>query len=70
MRVEERMLELEIKLIDEFKLTLPPEAYPWNGLSRTNQGALARESTAGRAQAAVRQDVRHFVRRVLRPWRK
>ena len=36
-RVEERMLELEIALIDEFKLTLPPETYPWDGLSRADQ---------------------------------
>lgn len=35
-RVEERMLELEIALINEFKLTLPPEIYPSDGPSRAD----------------------------------
>lgn len=52
LRVEERMPELEIELIDRFKLTLRLETYPWDGLSRANQGSLASERAAGSAQAA------------------
>ena len=70
-RVEQRMLELEIKLIDDFKLTLPPETFPWDGLSRADQ-----VHWRGRALRVVRrrrvwQDIRGFVRRVVTlRWRR
>ena len=31
---EVRLLELEIRLIDEHQLTLPPATYPWDGIRR------------------------------------
>ena len=65
MRVEERMLELEIRLIDEFKLTLPPETFPWDGLSRTDQVHWRRRAMRGARRRRVRQDVRDFLRRIL-----
>ena len=65
MRVEERMLELEIVLIDEFKLTLPPETYPWDGLSRTDQVHWRRRALQEVRRRRVWQDVRGFSRRVL-----
>ena len=71
-RVEERMLEMEVALIDEFKLTLPPETYPWDGLSRADQVYWRRRALGDTRKRQVRQDVRDFVRRVvtLRWWRK
>ena len=71
-RVEERMLELEIELIDEFKLTLPPETYPWDGLSRADQVYWRRRALRDARRRRIRWDVRRFVRRVLtlRLWRK
>ena len=43
-RVEERMLALEVEMIDRFKLTLPPETYPWDSLSRADQVYWLRKS--------------------------
>lgn len=72
LRVEERMLELEIAMIDEFSLTLPPETYPWDGLSRTNQVSWRRRALRDVRRRRVWQDIRRFVRRAvtLRWWRK
>ena len=69
-RVEERMLELEIALIDDFKLTLPPETYPWDGLSRADQVYWRIRALRDARRRRVRWDVRRFVRRVvtLRLW--
>ena len=64
-RVEERMLELEIAMIDGFKLTLPPETYPWDGLSRADQVYWRRKALQDVHRRRVRQDLRRFVRRVL-----
>ena len=71
-RVEERMLELEIALIDEFELTLPPETYPWDGLSRADQVYWRRRSLRDMRMWRVRHEVRRFVRRIVTPtlWRK
>ena len=71
-RIEERMLELEIAMIDGFKLTLPPETYPWDGLSRTDQVYWRRRALRDVRGQRVWQDARRFVRRVLTPrlWRE
>ena len=34
---EERMLELEIELVGEHELTLPPRTYPWDGSDRRDE---------------------------------
>ncbi len=34
LQAEERLLELEIALADEHRLTLPPDSYPWDGIRR------------------------------------
>ena len=34
LQAEERVLELEIALADEHRLTLPPDGYPWDGIRR------------------------------------
>ena len=64
-RIEERMLELEIVLIDEFRLTLPPEKYPWDGLARADQVSWRRRALRDVRGRRVWQDVRSLVRRVL-----
>ena len=71
-RVEEKMLELEIALIDEFKLTLPPETYPWDGLSRADQVYWRRRALRDVRRRRIRRVVLRFVRRVVTPriWRK
>ena len=71
-QVEERMLELEVALIDGLKLTLPPETYPWDGLSRADQMYWRRRALGDVRRRQVWQDLRRFVRRVLTLglWRK
>ena len=66
------MLELEIGLIDEFRLTLPPEKYPWDGLSRADQVYWRRRALRDVRRRRVWQDIRRFARWVLRMglWRK
>ena len=64
-RIEERMLELEIALIDDFELTLPPETYPWDGLSRADEVYWRRRALRDMRRWRVWQRVRRFVRRVL-----
>ena len=64
-RVEERMLELEIALIDGFKLTLPPETFPRDGLSRADQVYLRRKALRDVRRRRVWHDIRRFVQRVL-----
>ena len=65
LRVEERMLELEIALIDEFKLTLPPETYPWDGLSRAGQVHWRIRALREVRRRRVWQGIWHLTRRVL-----
>ena len=67
-RIEERMLELETALINEFKLTLPPETYPWDGLSRADQVYWRIRALRDARRRRVRQDVWRFARRMIRPW--
>lgn len=38
---EVRLLELEIQLIDEYRLTLPPAEYPWDGIRRHTELRLS-----------------------------
>jgi len=70
-RVEERMLELEIRLIDEFRLTLPPETFPWDRLSRTDQVHWRRRALKKVRRQRFWQDIRCFVRRIVTlKWRR
>lgn len=71
-RVEAKMLKLEIAMIDEFKLTLPPETYPWDGLSRADQVYWRRRALKDVRRRRVLPDIKHFVRGVLtlRIWRR
>ena len=62
---EERMRELEIELIGERELTLPPRTYPWDGSDRRDE--LWRRTQAlerARVERAWAQ-IRRWIRRVL-----
>ena len=63
--VEKRMLELEIAMIDEFSLTLPPEAYPWDSLSRADQVHWRRRALQEMRRRWVWQNIRRSPRLVL-----
>lgn len=70
-RVEQRMLELEIVLIDNFRLTLPPETYPWDGLSRADQVYWRRRALKDVHRKRVWLDVRRVLTLGLwREWKK
>lgn len=68
---KERRREVEVAMIEECGLTLPPETYPWDGLSRADQVHWRRRALRDTRRSRVRRDVRRFVRRVvtLRLWR-
>ena len=62
---EERLRELEIELIEDRKLTLPPSTYPWDGFDRrrelwTRKQALER-ARVQRARAELRQWLRGVI---------
>ena len=62
---EERMRELEIELIGERELTLPPRTYPWDGSDRRDE---VWRRTQGLERARVersRAQIRRWIRRVL-----
>ena len=42
LKAQERVLELEIALADEHRLTLPPDTYPWDGIRRHAELRLRR----------------------------
>ena len=67
LRVEERMLELETALIDDFRLTLPPETYPWDGLTRADQVYWRGKALRDVRRRRIWQDVRGFL--TLGLWR-
>ena len=62
---KERMLELEIELIGDHELTLPPRTYPWDGSDRRDE---VWRRTQGLERARVersRAQIRRWTRRVL-----
>ena len=68
---EERMRELEIELIGERELTLPPRTYPWDDSDRRDE-VWRRTQALERARVErSRAQIRRWIRRVLtlRLWR-
>ena len=62
---EERMRELEIELIGERELTLPPRTYPWDGSDRRDE-VWRRTQALERARVErSRAQIRRWIRRVL-----
>ncbi len=69
---EERMRELEIEMIGEFGLTLPPAAQPWDDSDRRDRVYSLTETLGRVRRERVRAQWRRWVRRVLTLglWRK
>ena len=61
----ERILELEIAMLDEHRLTLPPETAPLGGLDRREQWSWRERELAGVRTRRARLELLHGVRRVL-----
>ena len=62
---EVRMRELEIELIGERELTLPPRTYPWDGSDRRDE-VWRRTQALERARVErSRAQIRRWIRRVL-----
>ena len=62
---EERMLELEIEMIGEHELTLPPVKYPWDGFDRRHE---VWDRTQELSRVRVKRNralLRRWLRRVL-----
>ena len=62
---EERMRELEIVLIEDRKLTLPPSTYPWDGFDRRNELWTRRQALERARVQRARAELRRRLRRVL-----
>ena len=62
---EERMRELEIAMIEEHKLTLPPARYPWDNFDRRDEVWSRRQTLARVRGERVRAHLRRWLRRVL-----
>ena len=63
--VQERMLELEIAIVEEHELTLPPRTYPWDEFGRRDKvWELTQDLKRVRAERE-RALLRRWLRRVL-----
>ncbi len=69
---EERLRELEIALVGEHGLTMPPDTDPWDSLSRRTQVRWRTQTLARVRGERVRALVMRWVRRILTLglWRK
>ena len=67
-----RMRELELTLIGEHGLTLPPSTYPWDGLARRSRLRRSEESLRDARRTRRRALCWRFLRRVctLGAWRR
>ena len=55
LRVEERFLTVELALLEEHGLTLPPETYPLKGLDPQRPGELAAQGAGGHAKGITQK---------------
>ena len=62
---EEQLRGLEVTLIRDFRLTLPPAPQPWNDAIRRDELALRMESLERARRERIRLQWRRCVRRVL-----
>lgn len=62
---EERILQLELALLEEHGLTLPPETYPLTGFWRREQLDWRKEALYETRRARARRELLRWVRRVL-----
>ena len=72
LRVEERLLSVELALLEEYGLTLPPETYPLKGLDRSSQVNWRRKALEDTGKARKRGELLLWLRRLLtlRLWRR
>ena len=62
---EERLRELEIRLIEDHKLTLPPSTYPWDSFDRRSNLWTRKEALSRARVERARAEFRRWLRRVL-----
>ena len=72
LREEERLLAVELALLEEHGLTLPPETYPLKGLDRGAQVNWRQKALDDTRRKLARQEMLHRVWQILslRMWRK
>ena len=72
LRVEERLLSVELALLEDYGLTLPPETYPLKGLDRSGQTNWRRKALEDTSKARKRRELLRRIGRVftLRLWRR
>ena len=63
-----RILELEVELLEERGMTLPPETEPLRGLDRASQLNWRREALADCRRRRARLELLRLLRRALSPW--
>ena len=69
---EERFLSVELALLEEHGMTLPPETYPLKGFDRNGQLNWRRTALYDTRRARAKREVLRWVRRILTLglWRK
>ena len=69
---EQRLLEVELALLEEYGLTLPPEQRPLRGFARSGQISWRRTALDDTRKARARREMWLRIRRWLTParWRK
>ena len=65
LRTEERVRELEVAMLEEHGLTLPPETEPLRGMWRSSQLNWRKETLYDVRRAVAWAELRRWVRRVL-----
>ncbi|MDE2843493.1 MAG: hypothetical protein OXN21_08940 [Chloroflexota bacterium] len=72
LQTEERLLSVELALLEEHGLTLPPETYPLKGLDRSSQVNWRRKALEDTQKARKRGEWLLGLRRLLTPglWRR
>ena len=66
------MLSVELALLEEYGLTLPPETYPLKGLDRSSQVNWRRKALEDTSKARKRGELLLWLRRLLtlRLWQR
>ena len=62
---EERLRELEIALVGEHELTMPPDTYRWDSFGRRSQVRWRTETLERVRRQLVWAHVRRWIRRIL-----
>ena len=65
---QKRLLELELAMLEEHGLTLPPEKQPLRGFGRSGQTSWRRTALGDTRKALARRKLLRWVRRVLTLW--